>query len=166
MKRFYNNTISRLALSRAVRVFTLLCVLLGFSSSVWAEAGLVDVSFTFSTGTYSDLALSGIEAKSLGTNLTSAPKLTQSIIETYRYNGGNTCGATLYVKYDNGDAKELGSMGHSGNNGNNQWWNWDGNETFPATSGEHTVEFWIKVTGQKNGNGCSEEFWASNNNQN
>ena len=166
MKRFYNNTISRLALSRAVRVFTLLCVLLGFSSSVWAEAGLVDVSFTFSTGTYSDLALSGIEAKSLGTNLTSAPKLTQSIIETYRYNGGNTCGATLYVKYDNGDAKELGSMGHSGNNGNNQWWNWNGNETFPATSGEHTVEFWIKVTGQKNGNGCSEEFWASNNNQN
>jgi hypothetical protein len=82
MKRFYNNTIMSGAFSKALRVLALLCVLMGFSSSVWAEAGLVDVSFTFSTGTYSDLALSGVEAKSIGTNLTSAPKLTQSIIET------------------------------------------------------------------------------------
>ncbi len=38
MKRFYNNTFSRLALSRTVRVFALLCVLLGVSTSAMAEA--------------------------------------------------------------------------------------------------------------------------------
>lgn len=35
MKRFYNNTINSLALKNALRVFALLCVLLGFSSSAW-----------------------------------------------------------------------------------------------------------------------------------
>ena len=35
MKRFYNNTIMSGALSKALRVLTLLCVLLGFSGSAW-----------------------------------------------------------------------------------------------------------------------------------
>jgi hypothetical protein len=35
MKRFYNNTISSKAVKNALRVFALLCVLLGFSSSAW-----------------------------------------------------------------------------------------------------------------------------------
>ena len=37
MKRFYNNTINSLALKNALRVFALLCVLLGFSSSAWGQ---------------------------------------------------------------------------------------------------------------------------------
>ena len=35
MKRFYNNTIMSGALSKALRVLALLCVLLGFSGSAW-----------------------------------------------------------------------------------------------------------------------------------
>ena len=35
MKRFYNNTMNSLAFKNALRVFALLCVLLGFSSSAW-----------------------------------------------------------------------------------------------------------------------------------
>ncbi|MBR2368910.1 MAG: T9SS type A sorting domain-containing protein [Paludibacteraceae bacterium] len=38
MKRFYNNTINSLALKNALRVFALLCVLLGFSSSAWGQS--------------------------------------------------------------------------------------------------------------------------------
>ena len=37
MKRFYNNTIMSGALSKALRVLALLCVLLGVSSSAWAD---------------------------------------------------------------------------------------------------------------------------------
>ena len=37
MKRFYNNTIMSGALSKALRVLALLCVLLGVSSSAWGE---------------------------------------------------------------------------------------------------------------------------------
>ena len=38
MKRFYNNTINSLVLKNALRVFALLCVLLGFSSSAWGQS--------------------------------------------------------------------------------------------------------------------------------
>jgi hypothetical protein len=37
MKRFYNNTIMSGAFSKALRVLALLCVLLGVSSSAWAD---------------------------------------------------------------------------------------------------------------------------------
>ncbi len=166
MKRFYNNTKISGAFSKALRVVALLCVLFGVSSSAWAGAGLVDVSFYFSTGNYENLPITGASDYSLGTNLTQAPKLDKAIIETWRADGGNTCGGTLYAKYDGGSAKTLGSMGHSGNDGNNQWWNWDGDETLPSTPGNHTVEFWIGVTGNTGANNCEQEFWASNNSQN
>ena len=165
MKRFYNNTIMSGAFSKALRVLALLCVLLGVSSSAWAGAGLVDVSFYFSTGNYENLPITGASDYSLGTNLTQAPKLDKAIIETWRADGGNTCGGSLYAKFD-GAERTIGSMGHSGNNGNNQWWNWDGDETLPSTTGDHTIEFWIKVTGNENGNNCNQDFWASNNSQN
>ena len=166
MKRFYNNTIMSGAFSKALRVLALLCVLMGVSANAWAGAGLVDVSFYFSTGNYENLPITGASDYSLGTNLTQAPKLDKAIIETWRADGGNTCGGTLYAKYDGGSEKTLGSMGHSGNDGNNQWWNWDGDETLPSTPGDHTIEFFIKVTGNENGNNCSQDFWASNNSQN
>ena len=166
MKRFYNNTIMSGAFSKALRMLALLCVLMVVSANAWAGAGLVDVSFYFSTGNYENLPITGASDYSLGTNLTQAPKLDKAIIETWRADGGNTCGGTLYAKYDGGSEKTLGSMGHSGNDGNNQWWNWDGDETLPSTPGDHTIEFWIKVTGNENGNNCSQDFWASNNNQN
>lgn len=166
MKRFYNNTTMSGAFNKVLRVLALLCVLLGVSGSAWAGAGLVDVSFYFSTGNYENLPITGASDYSLGTNLTQAPKLDKAIIETWRADGGNTCGGTLYAKYDGGSEKTLGSMGHSGNDGNNQWWNWDGDETLPSTSGDHTIEFFIKVTGNENGNNCSQDFWASNNSQN
>ena len=165
MKRFFENTLISGAFSKALRVVALLCVLLGVSSSAWAGAGLVDVSFYFSTGNYENLPITGASDYSLGTNLTEAPKLDKAIIETWRADGGNTCGGTLYAKYD-GVQKTLGSMGHSGNSGNNQWWNWDGDETLPSTPGDHTIEFFINVTGNVNGNNCNEEFWASNDNKN
>lgn len=38
MKRFYNNTISSKAVKNALRMFALLCVLLGFSSSTWGQS--------------------------------------------------------------------------------------------------------------------------------
>ena len=165
MKRFYNNTLIGGAFSKALRVIALLCVLLGVSGSAWAGAGLVDVSFYFSTGNYENLPITGASDYSLGTNLTEAPKLDKAIIETWRADGGNTCGGTLYAKYD-GVQKTLGSMGHSGNDGNNQWWNWDGDETLPSTQGDHTIEFFINVTGNVNSSNCNEEFWASNDNKN
>ena len=37
MKRFYNNTFNSLALKNVLRVFALLCVLLGMSSSAWGQ---------------------------------------------------------------------------------------------------------------------------------
>ena len=37
MKRFYNNTIMSGAFSIVLRVFALLCVLLGVSGSAWAD---------------------------------------------------------------------------------------------------------------------------------
>ena len=44
MKRFYNNTIMSGALSKALRVLALLCVLLGVSTSAWAKKYYIDAS--------------------------------------------------------------------------------------------------------------------------
>ena len=41
MKRFYNNTKMSGAFSSVLRVFALLCVLLGFSSSAWGQFGII-----------------------------------------------------------------------------------------------------------------------------
>ena len=92
MKKFYNNTIMSGALSKALRVLALLCVLMGVSANAWAGAGLVDVSFYFSTGNYENLPITGASDYSLGTNLTQAPKLDKAIIETWRADGCNKCG--------------------------------------------------------------------------
>ena len=44
MKRFYNNTLTRRAFSKALRVVALLCVLLGVSTSAWAKKYYIDAS--------------------------------------------------------------------------------------------------------------------------
>lgn len=59
MKKFYNNTINSLALKNALRVFALLCVLLGFSSSAWGAYYIEGDSYIVSQKT--EMVTSGTE---------------------------------------------------------------------------------------------------------
>ena len=50
MKRFYNNKLMRFAPKGALRFVALLCVLLGFCSSAWAETCYIDATEIINDG--------------------------------------------------------------------------------------------------------------------
>ena len=144
MKKFYNNTKISGAFSKALRVVALLCVLLGVSSSAWAEAIQNNWKIGFNTGG-SDVwePVSNNDTKDFG-SLTSAPKVLglNTWVDKQSGNvcdgnkltiGGETYGSekTINVNVEDwGDPVALYAPV---------------NETLPNSAGSHTVYFTFKV---------------------
>ena len=144
MKRFYNNTIMSGALSKALRVLALLCVLLGVSSSAWAEAIQNNWKIGFNTGG-NDVweNVNNNDTKDFG-SLTSAPKVL-GLNTWVDKQGGNVCdGNKLTIGGDTYGSEKTINVNVE---------NWGDpvalyapvNETLPNSAGSHTVYFTFKV---------------------
>ena len=166
MKRFYNNTIMSGAFSKALRVLALLCVLLGVSSSAWADAGFHsddawNIKYSPGTGN-SDIWIEGGvnngATKDLG-NLSGSLYLRGILAKTWKTNnGGDVCGVTVKYKIDNGSEQttELNSwsdLGNSNGSINQQLSNENLNVALPTTSGKHTISFTFTAKVNTSGTG-------------
>ena len=158
MKRFYNNTFSRMALSRVVRVFALLCVLLGVSSSAMAaEAGMWGDNVIGITINGNTIYMgNNYKSHDLGT-VTSAPSITGGEVRLWKNGNGNLC-------YD--DVKlNIGGTDYSRNgeprvDGNNYYFTITVNKTLPAQTS--TINIYAKAKGNENGtSGCNNSWQTS-----
>ena len=144
MKKFYNNTLIGGAFSKALRVIALLCVLLGVSSSAWAEAIQNNWKIGFNTGgndVWEDV--NNYDTKDFG-SLTSAPKVI-GLNTWVDKQGGNVCdGNKLTIGGDTYGSEKTINVNVEG---------WGDpvalyapvNETLPNSAGSHTVYFTFKV---------------------
>ena len=176
MKRFYNNTIMSGALSNALRVLALLCVLLGVSSSAWADTGFHKkddsnkvFSFKFEhSGTWYNYETTGQGEVNLGSfEYGQGPKLQEFYYRTYKTEGDNVCLGKVYAKI-NGNLEEIGivdqNVDNYGDNGDNnnkyyyqEWKKWETKDVLPKTIGNHTFYLQIKVPV---GNSCNGEIYT------
>ena len=123
-------------------------------------------------GTETSFNKTGASNWNIGTNLTSAPKLTEATINIWKkLNQGNFCGATLCASFD-GTNKDLASFTWNSSNpsdasgtGTNvdQVWKYTGNIELPSTPGKHTVQFWVKANAVEHGNNCGSNYIYLNN---
>ena len=104
MKRFYNKTKMSGAFSNALRVLALLCVLLGVSSSAWAETGFFEDLDISINGKWYGLPMSGDNRADAEQNLGNylpgtGPSLDAFFYRTYK-NNDNVCGdaSGIYIK--------------------------------------------------------------------
>ena len=153
MKKFYNNTIMSGALSKALRVLALLCVLMGVSSSAWGDAGFHDsdawnIKYYPGSGNSDVYITGGVNnggTKDLGT-LSGTPYLKEILAKTWKTkNAGNVCGVTVKYKIDNGSEKSLTlnnwtELGESDGSVNQQL-SQGLDVALPSTSGSHTISF-------------------------
>lgn len=123
-------------------------------------------------GTEKSFNKTGASNWNIGTNLTSAPKLTEATINIWKkLNQGNFCGATLCASFD-GTNKDLVSFTWNSSNPDNasgtgtnvdQVWKYTGNIELPSTPGDHTVQFWVKANAVEHGTNCGSNYIYLNN---
>ena len=114
MKRFYNNTLISRVSNTTLRVVALLCVLLGVSSSAWAETGFFEDLDISINGKWYGLPMSGDNRADAEQNLGNylpgtGPSLDAFYYRTYK-NNDNVCGdaSGIYVKIGTGAEKQWG----------------------------------------------------------
>ena len=143
MKKFYNKTIMSRAFSSALRVFALLCVLLGVSSSAWgADDGFFDgLKIGYYHSSVSNDIWTDYNTTNIG-QLTGTPYLKGIDVKTWN---SSVTSVTLEIKEGN---TTLGTF--SSNNPKSQWedsgrqnwnkeWSMTGNIALPKSSGSHTI---------------------------
>ena len=123
-------------------------------------------------GTEKSFNKTGASNWNIGTNLTSAPKLTEATINIWKkINQGDFCGATLCASFD-GTNKDLASFTWNSSNPSdasgtgtnvNQVWKYTGNIELPSTPGNHTVQFWVKANAVEHGKNCGSNYIYLNN---
>ena len=123
-------------------------------------------------GTEKSFNKTGAATWNIGTNLTSAPKLTEATINIWKkLNQGNFCGATLCASFDDTN-KDLASFTWNSSNPDNasgtgtnvdQVWKYTGNIELPSTPGNHTVKFWVKANAVEHGKNCGSNYIYLNN---
>ena len=127
-------------------------------------------------GTEKSFNKTGASNWNIGTNLTSAPKLTEATINIWKkINQGDFCGATLCASFD-GTNKDLASFTWNSSNPSdasgtgtnvNQVWKYTGNIELPSTPGNHTVQFWVKANASEHGKNCgNNEIYLNNGSSN
>ena len=114
MKKFYNKTIMSRAFSSALRVFALLCVLLGVSSSAWgADDGFFDgLKIGYYHSSVSNDIWTDYNTTNIG-QLTGTPYLKGIDVKTWN---SSVTSVTLEIKEGN---TTLGTF--SSNNPKSQW---------------------------------------------
>ena len=154
MKRFYNNTIMSGALSKALRVLALLCVLLGVSGSVWAaNDGFFDGTkirywYTGETDTWTP---NYSDNHNLG-ELSCAPYIKGINVKSYNR---DVSSVTIEIKEGNTSIAS-GSSNSPSSTWDDNWhkeWFVAFNNALPNSKGSHT----IKVTA-KNSYGTSVDY--------
>lgn len=143
MKKFYNNTLIGGAFSKALRVLALLCVLLGVSSSAWADADFQQTDtwnvkyYPGSGGDTWGKAYAVGEDANLG-ELSGTPYLKGVWVKTE----GGTQITSIQVDYN---GKKVATLSYGGNSGdwNRYWSTEDLNEALTNTPGTHsfTIKF-------------------------
>ena len=176
MKRFYKNTLISRVSNSALRVVALLCVLLGVSSTAWADTGFHkkndnDKVFSFKfehSGTWYNYETTGQGEVNLGSfEYGQGPKLQEFYYRTYKTEGDNVCLGKVYAKI-NENLEEIGivdqNVDNYGDNGDNnnkyyyqEWKKWETKDVLPKTIGNHTFYLQIKVPV---GNSCNGEIYT------
>ena len=163
MKRFYNNTIMSGALSKALRVLALLCVLLGVSSSAWAGAGIFSWNFNYYPGEGSDKWYNNSEGYQITNTVDLGTLQKDHYIKGIRMNywkdgSGNVCSGTV----------KLSGSGLNNTVNLSQWGDISGNDHFikeganiklPNTPGNHTITLSFSATGSTtSSSGCNGQL--------
>ena len=162
MKRFYNNTLMSRAFSKALRVFALLCVLLGVSSSAMADAGFwTDDAWDFywysgskdewKGGSSDNWKWSGGyktgETVDLGT-ISGTPYLKGFKARVWKNNGSDITGITVSYTGTISGSANLSWKANYNDGSENQYWAVDNlNVAFPTTAGSHTINLTFKTSG-------------------
>ena len=160
MKRFYNNTIMSGALSKALRVLALLCVLFGISSSAWgAEAGLWSDNVIVVKINGTDISMgNNYTTHALGA-IASAPSITGAEIRVWKNGNGNICWDDVKLNVDGTDYSRNSDMTFMDNN--NYKFTININKAFANTAGDHTITLYAKAKGNENGTDGCNNSWQS-----
>ena len=138
MKKFYNNTLTRGAFSKALRLVALLCVLMGVSTTAWGAADFQQTdtwNLKYYPGQGGDTWGAGYDVSedaNLG-QLTGTPYLKGVWVKTE----GGTDITSIDVEYN---GKKVTTLTYSGNSGdwNRYWSNENLNESLTNTAGNHS----------------------------
>ena len=174
MKRFYKNTLISRVCNQTLRVVALLCVLLGVSSTAWAETGFYQssnyynaaLSVKFNKGDWHNYKIYGEGETALG-NLTKKLELEEFYYRTYNTDGDNVCsdGSQIEFYIDGAETPQTAPVQWSrnyeqdGNKHPQEWKYTTINVDFPTTVGKH--EIYVKVKA-KVGNDCSGTICLTN----
>lgn len=156
MKRFYENTLKRLAQLRALRVVTLLCVLLGVSGSAWAGAGFWGnqvIEVQMKDGSHFELG-NDYAQHDLGT-LQSAPIIEWVKVKMWKDGSGNLCYDDVKIIINGTTYNRSGNVTEEGDN---RIFEMDVyNLTLPSTTS--TIQISATAKGNSSGtDGCNETF--------
>ncbi len=180
MKRFYKNTLISRVCGQTLRVVALLCVLLGVSSTAWAQGYAafyeksdsekaltikLNTSLNSNNG-YFSYGIKGETTTNLG-DLTKILKLEEYYYRTQVYED-NVCGDGSQIEFyiDGSETPQIGyvdwtptSLGTFNNNYCEEWKYSNFNVNFPTTSGKHDIYVKVKA---KAGKDCSGTICLTN----
>lgn len=135
MKRFYNNTIMSGALSKALRVLALLCVLLGVSSNAWADGFFDGMKIGYYPGSGDGDIWTGYSTSQINLGeLSGTPYFKGINVKTY-----DSSVKKVTVEIKEGNTSLATSNAENNDNNWNKEWYIAFNFALPNTSGSHTI---------------------------
>lgn len=176
MKKFYNNKLTRFASKGALRFVALLCVLLGISSSAWADKGFFDTNALVLKFSHDNNQYTYNKSGHNSTNLGSFEYGTYPVLEWFNYytwkdGNDNFCsdGSAVYVQFAerNYETEKLSDVVHlqswnENNKTNEKWKEYNlNNSIFPRTIGTHEFRLYVKAKCGENGS-CDKTYTLNN----
>lgn len=141
MKKFYNNTLTRGAFSKALRLVALLCVLMGVSTTAWGD-GLFDqgtMALKYYPGSGNDTYTSDINNN--GTisieQLSGTPYIKGAWVKTW---GASVTSVTIKIYIDNSYKAEYVQNNYSTIQNNDRIWEVPFDIPFDTSAGQHTIK--------------------------
>ena len=166
MKRFYNNTKMSGAFSKALRVFALLCVLIGVSTSAWADIAYLSNPLSLNINNYwHNMNASGHDPIAYG-EVNEAPTIEDIYVKVgLNTSNNNVCGIKFTIKEGNTKISYLmQNYDKIDNKDTDRAYYWKDDIKLPNTQGNHTIELYFWVYGDKGNNlACNEtDIYLSN----
>ena len=166
MKRFYNNTKMSGAFSNVLRVFALLCVLIGVSSSAWADIAYLSNPLSLNINNYwHNMNASGHDPIAYG-EVNEAPTIEDIYVKVgLNTSNNNVCGIKFTIKEGNTiDSYLMQNYDKIDNKDTDRAYYWKDDIKLPNTQGNHTIELYFWVYGDKGNNlACNEtDIYLSN----
>ena len=161
MKRFYDNTKMSGAFSKALRVLALLCVLLGVSSSAWADIAYLQNPLSLNINDYWHyMKASGHDPIALG-EVNTAPTIQDIYVKVgLNTSNNNVCGIRFTIKEGNTmirDSYLMNNYNKIDNKDTDREYYWTDDIVLPSTTGKHTIELYFWVYGDEGNNrACNE----------